>query len=103
MLKIKHNILLRLYFFLQLKISNSLYSFIILMSCLYYFKWSGKKIEHLMLGVTSQNQNGPKHEKDISKVPIDFSFLTIQSNPNKLYQVSTSRIIIINPLNVLPK
>ena len=33
MLKIKCNILLRL----------SLSSFIILMSCLYYFKWSGKK------------------------------------------------------------
>ena len=37
-LKIKYNILLRLYTFLQLKNSNSLSSFIILMSYLYYFK-----------------------------------------------------------------
>ena len=43
MLKIKYNILLRLYFFLQLKNSNSLSSFIILMSCLNYFKRSDKK------------------------------------------------------------
>ena len=42
-MKIKYNILLRLYFFLQLKNSNSLTSFIILLSCLYYFKWSDKK------------------------------------------------------------
>ena len=30
--------------------------------------------------VTLQTQKGPKHEKDILKVPVDFSFLTIQSN-----------------------
>ena len=34
---------LKLYLFLQLKNSNSLSSFVILMSCLYYFKWSVKK------------------------------------------------------------
>ena len=51
LLKIKYNILLRLYLFLQLKNLNSLSSFIILMSCLYYFKWSGKKIKHLIFGV----------------------------------------------------
>ena len=38
LLKIKYNILLRLYLFLQLKNLNSLASFIILMSCLYYFR-----------------------------------------------------------------
>ena len=38
LLKIKYNILSKLYFFLQLKYSNSLSSFIILMSCIYYFK-----------------------------------------------------------------
>ena len=43
LLKIKYNILLRLSLYLQLKNSKSLSSFIILMSCLYYFKWSGKK------------------------------------------------------------
>ena len=43
MLKIKYNILLRLSLFLQLKNSNSLSSFIILMSYLYYFKWSDIK------------------------------------------------------------
>ena len=56
-----------------------------------------------MLGVTPQIQNGPKHEKDISKVPVDFSFLTIQSKKKKSYQVPTLRIIIIIPLNILPK
>ena len=35
--------LLRLYLFFQLKNSNSLAFFIILLSCLYYFKWSNKK------------------------------------------------------------
>ena len=43
LLKIKYNILLRLYLFLQLKNLNYLYSFIILMSCLYNFKWSDKR------------------------------------------------------------
>ena len=43
LLKIKYNILLRLYLFLQLKNLNYLASFIILMSCLYYFRWSEKK------------------------------------------------------------
>ena len=38
LLKIKYNILLKLYIFLQLKNSNSLSSFFILMSCIYYFK-----------------------------------------------------------------
>ena len=52
LLKIKYNILLKLYFFFQLKNSNSLYSFIIFISCIYYFKWSDKKkIEHLILGI----------------------------------------------------
>ena len=58
-----------------------------------------------MLGVTPQNQNGPKQEKDISKALVDFSFLTIQSKKKKkkTYQVPTPRIIIIIPLNILPK
>ena len=38
LLKIKYNILLRLSLYFQLKNSNFLSSFIILMSCLYYFK-----------------------------------------------------------------
>ena len=38
LLKLKYNILLRLYLFIQLKNSNSSYSFIILISCLYYFR-----------------------------------------------------------------
>ena len=64
-----------------------------------------KKIEHLMLGVMPQNQNGPKHEKDISKIPVDFYFLIIRSKKKKKksYQVPTLRIIIIIPLNILSK
>ena len=57
MLKIKYNILLRLYLFLLLKNSNSLSSFIILMSCLYYFKWSDKKIELLASLVLKKKKN----------------------------------------------
>ena len=51
--------------------------------------------------VTLQTLKGPKYEKNISIVPEDFSFLTIQSK--KSYQVLTSRIIIIIPLNIPPK
>ena len=43
MLKLKYNILLRLYLFIQIKNSTSSYSIIILISCLYYFRWSDKK------------------------------------------------------------
>ena len=50
LLKIKYNILLRLYLFLLLKNSNSLSSFIILMSCLYYFKCSDKKNKTFDIG-----------------------------------------------------
>ena len=52
--------------------------------------------------VTPQTRKGPKREKDISKVPVDFVPFD-NSIQIKSYQVPTSRIIIIIPLNILPK
>ena len=52
--------------------------------------------------VTLQTQKSPKHEKNISKIPVDFvhfdNLIQVKS-----YQVPTSRIIIIIPLNILQK
>ena len=53
------------------------------------------------LAILPQTQKGPKHEKNISRVPIDFFFW--QFNPKNSYQVLTSKIIIIIPLKKLPK
>ena len=52
--------------------------------------------------VTPQTRKGLKYEKNVSKVPIDFvpSDKSIQI---KSYQLPTSRIIIILPLNILSK
>ena len=50
LLKLKYNILLRSHLFLGLKYSNSLSSFNILMSCLYYFKCSDKKNKTFDIG-----------------------------------------------------
>ena len=47
------------------------------------------------------NPKGSKAWERHLKVPVDFSFLTIQST--KSYQVPTSKIIIIIPLNILSK
>ena len=73
------------------------------MRYLYYFKWSGKKIKHLMLGVTPQNQNGPKQEKDISKALVDFSFLTIQSKKKKIISSTNTKNYYHNSIKYTPQ
>ena len=54
------------------------------------------------LFIMPQTRKSLKHEKKISKVPIDFVHFS-NSIKIKSYQVPTSRIIIIIPLNILPK
>ena len=54
------------------------------------------------LFVTPQTRKGPKHEKNISKLTIDFVPFG-NSIQIKSYQVPTLRIIIIIPLNILSK
>ena len=58
------NILLRLSLYLQLKNSNSLSFFIILISCLYYFKW---RIKNRVFNVRCIVKWGGKTK--IDKVP----------------------------------
>ena len=55
----------------------------------------------LIANVTPRTQKGPKHEKHLKGICKFFPFE--QFNSNKSYQVPTSRIIIIIPLNLLPK
>ena len=55
-----------------------------------------------IVNVMPQTQKGPKHEKDISMVLVDFVPFD-NSIQIKSYQVPASRIIIIILLNILSK